>query len=58
MHYIHLIFLSDMGFSTDGGSPVWARSGGELGGRWGSGEGSDGRSLARMERSARYPRAR
>jgi hypothetical protein len=48
----------NLGFCTEGGSPVWARGGGELGGRESSGEGSEGRSSVRKERSVRYPRAR
>jgi hypothetical protein len=47
----------NLGFCTEGGSPVWARGGGELGGRGSSGEGSNGYSLVRKERSVRYPRA-
>jgi hypothetical protein len=48
----------NLGFCTEGGSPVWARGDGELGGRESSGEGSEGRSSVRKERSVRYPRAR
>jgi hypothetical protein len=42
----------NLGFCTEGGSPVWVCGGGELGGRGSSGEGSEGCS------SVRYHRAR
>jgi hypothetical protein len=49
---------SNSGFCTEGGSPVWARGGGELGRRESFGERSDWCSSVRKERSVRYPRAR
>jgi hypothetical protein len=47
----------NLGFCTEGGSPVWARGDGELGRRESSGERSEGCSSVRKERSVRYPRA-
>jgi hypothetical protein len=48
----------NLGFCTEGGSLVWARSGGEHSRRESSGERSEGCSSVRKERLGRYPRAR